>query len=602
MAREPLAGRIGALHALLLLVLLAGAWGIRELTSPTPFAHDTPSGPIDAASAWRLRRIALVLSNERLAQSDRFLSFPDEANSTDLPVFDELVAFATRVFVAGRGDVAGALDADEALLLSSARWGPVVATLWLLALFIFLRGSRAGPGLRPLIVTGLFACAPLCASAGRTGALRIELLIALVFVLAALSVRAVLRSRDPLDRLLHALLAGGISGVGLSLSPLFSIAIVAAWIAFLFEILAARGEERLERARAALLFWIAAALVGLIPAIGGPWFPATTGPVAGWIHLWQGLVLAGVLPYALLLARPDRPVSPRRWAWGLGVVGALAVIALVTGGVESDRTALILCALGWDRAGPRFEGIERLGPEVVWFAVFLVLVVRRELGQGLGERLFLATSGVLGGVAVLFHPPALAILAVPVGQALVHGSSRSPRLERGILILSITWCASLLAMDRARPDREGQALVGAAGWLRTQTEAPCSWNSVHVRPSWGVLTDGRAAPLVAWHGRRPCASPGARRNGEGGDWRRLEASLRASTAAELGAAARAAGIAYILLGPGSARRLARLGVRVEAIEALRGAPGRAIPGVTPLWSSSEDPETAVVLLGLVAPE
>ena len=100
-------------------------------------------------------------------------------------------------------------------------------------------------------------------------------------------------------------------------------------------------------------------------------------------------------------------------------------------------------------------------------------------------------------------------------------------------------------------------------------ESTGPWNSATAIQRGGVLCDGRAAPLVVWHGRRSTATGGAWRAGGPAGRRQLGHVLAAGDPAELAERARGLGLRYLVLGEESAERLARLGADPELFEALR---------------------------------
>jgi len=556
-------------RALVVLLVLLALFA-RESKSP----HDRDAGvaPLvtDPDSAWHLRRIALSLSASRLAQSDRFLSFPDAAGNTDLPVFDELMALLVRVLPVAGVTEEGAAPDEERLEGALRSVGPALAVIWLFFLYRLMRkGGGAGVG-ASLIALALIAFSPIAVEHGAPGRLHVEALAGVLFAIQLGALLAVWRCPDPMDRMLLSIVAGFVTGLGLATSPLFLAPLLAGWVAWVAITSNAVGEERQNSSRAALLFWICAMLVGQVTAIGGPWLPASSGPVAGWAELLQVVFLVGAAPLLLLLVVRHRPLPATSVRVGAAIAIPGLFVVLAAMGPEGSFGTVLLAALGRGvGSAPIGTSSTLLGPEILWVAVFLFALVRGVLAERGPETIFVSISGLLALVAALLHPPAVLFFAAPAGLALARILDRSLR-HRSVQIgaaLLLAWCASTAFSPIE--DRPGESFARAALWLRRQHPAPGPWNSATAIQRDGILCDERAAPLFAWYAHRACATTGARRAFTGGERGLLERVLTAPDEEELARRASVLGVRYLVLGPGSAESLSRLGADPDALESLR---------------------------------
>lgn len=549
---------------LVLLALCAREWGVFR-------SGEREVAPLvtDPDTAWHLRRASLALGSSRLAQSDRFLGFPDAVGSTDLPVFDELLALCARALTGGRIVEEGRPPDTERLESLLRGLGPVLAVAWLLLLYRLVR-KEGGAGVgASLVALAFFAFSPVAVELGGPGRLHVEVLAAPLFVLQLGSLLAVWRSEDPIDRMLLSIVAGFLTGLGLATSPLFIAPLLAGWAAWVVACVEATGEERRDSARAALLFWICAMLVGQVSAIGGPWLPASTGPVAEWAKLLQYLFLAGAAPLLLGLVAPRRSLPPRvvRLAVAVVLVGLLA--ALFAAGASGRHGTVLLAALGRGVGAPPLGAGGWLGPELVPAAVFLLALVRGTLAAPGPARIFVGTAGLLSLGAALLHPPAVLFFAAPAVLALAHTieSAWSRHPMRVGVALALAWC--VVAVLTPAADHAGERIARTGVWLRRARPPAGPWSSATAIQSDGILCDDRTAPLLAWYARRACASFGPRRAFEESEREVFERVLAAPDEDELARRASTLGLRYLVLAPGSAEAFARLGADPETIEALR---------------------------------
>ena len=579
----------GARWIALLAALLLGAWfGWRWSDTPVD-ARSGVAAVTDPDSAWRLRRTALAACTPRLAQVDGFVSFPESIGCVDLPVLDELLALAARLTLGKSLSPSPGLLDEQGLARFAAFLGPTVFGLWLLLLFGALRRGLGNSPLGSLGALLVIACAPLVVEAGRPGSLWTELFVACLLVVQVRVLLAVGRSTQALDRFTWAMVAGGVTGLGLATSPLFYLPLLAAWCAFLYAAAGAQGEERRDLVRAGLLFWLPAVVIGLVPSLGGPWVPAVEGPVSGWTEFLGDVALIGALPLVFMLWTP-KGAGGEAWQPRLVFVACLALVlaalpALVFGPGHAKGAALA-AALGQDISGPRVAVAFLGGPALIGVALLAATWSRRTravsaLPWATIPSLALELIGLLALVATLFEPRALLLLALPAGDAIARWiDAGSGRRALALVPAALLWGALDPAGDGRRElQAEALATIEAARWLRENSESPGPWSSVRGGANWGVLCDGRLAPLVAWYGRRPCAAPGSRRNGDPGGLVPWQRTLSAATDEELGQRLGFEGLRYVFFSPAGRVRLRRAGASGEALGVLSSWPA--------VWS--EDP-------------
>ncbi len=562
---------------------------------------------LDAESAWRLRRIGLAIESNRLAQVDGYGSFPGAAASMDLPLFDELVALLARGFSGGKVGSPGT-PLDEFGLQRLSLWiGPALTFLWLAAVFGLLRARTGVSRVAASLSLVAIGAMPIVMEAGRPGTIWIELFIALVFALQLRAICAVWSSSQPLDQFTNAMFAGVLGGIGLAASPIYLAPTAGIWLALVIVATRAEAAGRADLARAALLFWIATSLGGILPSIGGPWAPATGGPVAGWTDLWGTCAILGALPFVLLLWQQGEA-----WSGGLmraikgGAVTLLVVGVVVLGlmGPDHEQSALLFAALEWDAGGPwASESREALlvGGLTVLFAL-LSMMWRADGGpDSVASRTrvtMLCAGGATVGIASL-HPPLLLLFLVPL--ALVMGVSLDARGTggrvacfslAGLLIFSVSGVVGNL---EGRPQDERLDGLAAARWLRQNSRPTGPWNSVQAVHANGILTDPQLAALIIYHGQRACASWGVRRNGDLAGRFGLDEALESNSPEELSRQVRSLGISYLVLGPNSAASFARQGAPRGLIEALRVGEAELKSDFRTIWESGQDQERTRIL-------
>ncbi|MFT7668718.1 MAG: hypothetical protein ACI8X5_001416 [Planctomycetota bacterium] len=518
-------------------VLLLAGW-FAFAWSDTPIDPETGSYAIsDSESAWRLHRISLVLGTSRLAQVDTFDCFPEVRAVMDLPVYDELAGLAARLFVGKRAGGPNVPIDEQALQTFAAAIGPVLLLIFFAAVYSFLRSSLGSSRFAAFLALGYLAMMPVVIEAGRPGSLRIELFLALLFALQMKAVFAIWSAKQDLDRLMFAMLAGGVGSVGMATSALFVVPTIGIWTWFVFYGLSRSVDERAMLMRCALLFWITSAVGGILPAIGGPWVPATSGPIAGWTDLWGSCVLVGVVPL-VVLQRGSRRISEHTLVWFAGGFAAIVVLAgafmLYRMGPHHEKSALLMAALRGEFAFVFMTSVPLL---------LSVLMYRIE-----PDRRSLLLMGIAG-----------------VGM--------------------LGFCAAhLSSTEREEESLAAAQAVSAARWLCSNTEISGPWNSVHGGQSYGVLSAGWIAPLIANYARRPGTRAGFSCLGE--------ELVFSGTPREAVEAARDGGFRYMLIGPGD-----ESSARFPWLEELRSGERESLSGVRRVWQSERplDSKSFVIL-------
>ncbi len=563
----------------LLLGLVALVAGLGALSATAAPPRDPVSGErlvADAATAWRLRRVALSIATPRLEQVDSALTFPRPHDALDLPAHDELWALAARAVTAGAVGAPGEVVDRERLERLALALGPALGLVLLLGLHLFLR-QVAGAGAGALAGTLVGVGGPVALACAAPGVVRIELTAAVVLLAGLRVLLAALGSRSPVDRFTEAMIAGALFGLGLALSPLFLIPAAAALSAFLRAAARAPAGEREDLGRAFLLFWITTTLGGLLPALGGPWLPAAEGLVRGWTRLVSELALLGAVPFVLLRLAPERV---GRWLGGpagaLWPLALLVVSAVLLGlaGPDLARTAVLSASLGLDAGGPVHapDGFELAGVALV--ALACLGLRRREPGP---ERDLLAGLALLAVGAALVHPPALLLAAAPAGLG-VAASRWAPRAAGPWLAAGTAALALAFGLTGAgAPSPEAVAVARASRALRAALGPSPGMESPRPVQRGAVLCAPGVAPLVVWHAGRPCVTGGPARNGDPRGRREHEALLALERAAEVRAALRRERVGLVLLGPGQAEGAAPAALG-EAAPAGAITPAGAGPG------------------------
>ena len=588
---------------LLLVNWFAFAW------RTTPLDPQTDTGAIvDVQSAWRLRRIALSVDGTRLAQVDAFASFPDSVACVDLPLFDEVAGVALRLLLGWKSAGQGR-SIDERALLRFGSWvGPVGLGLWLLLLYSLLRGSlRASRG-ASLLALGFVGVAPIVVEAGRPGTIWIELFVALLAFVQLKTVLGLWQTKQPLDRLTSAMIAGGIGSLGLVLSPIYIVPTFAIWTALFAAAMNARGEERADLVRCTLLFWIATGVGGLLPAIGGPWVPVHEGPIAGWTSLWGYAFLLGIAPFLWMHWRSKEGLDARVANGVLAIAMVAGAFALYRMGPDHSWSALLFAAVGWDAAGPWADSFAGSALLALWSVPFLLVLVASRAGRESSawhpQEFLIACWGSAALAIAVLHPPLALLFAAPAayGIARLADHPRGFRFAIGLLSIAFVW-GGFVQFDSHRTlgsnsiggDDERLDGLSAARWLRANTRVSGPWNSVHAGQSWGVLCAPSMATVVAFHGRRPTTTFGRMRNGDPAGRHRVSELLGTTSAVGVVREARELGIEFVILSPVGVNELERHGAHRPALEALYDEPAAA--GASVVWESRPNGGGRILAVG-----
>ena len=414
---------------------------------------------------------------------------------------------------------------------------------------------------------------------GGPGRLYIEALAGLLAVAQFAALAPVWRVEEPLDRMFHAVLAGGITGLGLATTPLFAAFLLGAWVAFVCTVYRARGEERQNAARVAILFWITAALISQLPVLGGPWLPASEGPVAGWCEALRLVVMIGAVPLIIGLGAEGRVGGRPRTTIALVLALGTAGVIQVSGGFDAEPASALLAALRPTWGGEGGSDLLR-GPAILWAGLFLLGLARDRAGPA-AERVFISVTGLATLLVAALSPPATVLFAGPAALSLARRLQSSNSALRGGLLCTVLllWSGLGLASRPDSGDRDrDREIARAARWLRENTEPPGPWNSATAVQTWGVACSDSAAPLVVWYGRRPVAP------------------LAAGGLETLAGSARARGLRYLLLESEATDK----GGWPAEFEALRRAGESLPPGFSVAWTPAGDPPPGLVWIDLVS--
>lgn len=600
------------LAALLLVPLLLVVFLSRQGAGPR-LAQRAPDAPLESAlvdpqSAWLARRVSLAISAGRLAQSDRFLSHPTATALLEPPLFPTLLAMAGSALLGERGEGA---PPDERRLEGFLRGvGPLLALALALAAFTAARrgGSRAGGGCG-LLTLAAIGLSPAAWRLGLPGVLALEHWAALLFALQAWLCRWAWSARESLDRMQGALLAGIVTGLGLSSTPLFVIPTLAAWVGGLFASYSAPAEERRDHARAGLLFSIAALCLANLPVLEGPWQAAPEGPVLESAQLASGFLLLGVLAFAPCfvgrLGASCRPSNALALGAALGL-GLVLLVLLEHGGSGPARPlaaslGLVRLPSGERVATSRGDWLLDLWP---WLALGALAVLARRDRAWSGERVYLVLGAALATLAAALHRPAAVLALLPLAlladEWMCAGVVQRVRGARaaGSALLALAFASCVLALAREFRMRRSQAvphagieLVRALRWLRENSEPSGSWNSTGAVQSYALLTDGALAELAPYHARRPVLGTSVRAAGDARGQRAAWEILGAADPAELVRAAHEAGARYLVVraapsgwdgGRGPGWRALASGAMVEGLRLLHSVESEGPEGPAPV--------------------
>jgi hypothetical protein len=542
-----------------------------------------PSRIADPEASSRARRVVLGLAARGFPQSDRYLSHPAGAAFPDPPLFDAALGFAARAFLgqaAERGPDGGPDEPALEAILSQV--GPALFLLLLVALAFALRGE-SGAGL-PLAVAVLVLSPELWRSCA-AGRLEVGACAAMLLALQIGLLGPAWRARESLDRLLAALLAGLVTGIGLACTPLFTGAALGAWGGLCLHTASASGSEARDRARAGLIFALSAFLPAQIPALEAAWRSIPRNPAGEWGALTSSGLLLGCLPFGLAMLPREGTRLPRRalpWLCALLALALVALVILAPPGAGPARPLRAALRLESGPAGPELQlalapPLALLGA-ALWIAALLT-AGRRELARLSGpERLHLWVAIGLGALATLFHPGAglLFLLPVAVLQAQSLAARTVPRRAAAALTILALLVGALratreLSLDLEREDR--LALLQSLRWLREETPAPGAWTAAGAGQDYGVLSEPELSAYLPYHARRPAFATDVRSCADPEAQARVRAVLELEDGLELALRARRLGARYLLLRAGSPLHARLSPLEGRGLERVHPAPG-----------------------------
>lgn len=491
----------------------------------------------DPETCQHLRRIELGIAADRVPEVDRFVNHPFGGEIPTLPFFDTLIAgFSQRFQRSLAGEVALSYVEEASLEDLCVQLSPILGLLATLCVFWTVSSLASGPRRTQSAVLAacVFAFHPAAIACSSAGILDGAVLAASI---AALLVRCTvrsLRSEAMPTALLDALIAGGLSGLLMSVSGTGAFVYAAVWLGFFVNVVRKRGEQRASALRAAIFFAAVAAFVARMPLAEGPWEAASGSTMQNFSAGVSMLVLFSLAPFIVVMLMGED--TKKRLFRTACFIAGLAVMAWqvpdlwkqlgpavrwFVNGRAAIATAMpsfasVFAGSALDIAGALVGGL-------VLFAALVVLRARRDDPA----RIVLSAFGLLTFALALCVRGAMPIfvvaLAVCVGAAFDAATSEdAPTRGRVPLVGAVALAAVLVvaafAPTLARVDsaqrEERIAFVAGLRWMRANTPSGGPWNSPQSTATWGVLSTVADGPLVQYHARRPAlVSPSAALSG-----------------------------------------------------------------------------------------
>jgi hypothetical protein len=487
----------------------------------------------DPETCSHLRRIELGIAGDRVPETDRFVNHPFGGEVPALPFFDMLVAGISQRFQRSPSGEAALAYVDEASLEDlCVQLSPILGLLATLCVFWAASNLASGPrktqaAVLAALVFALHPAAIACSSAGILDAAVLAASITAVLVRCA--VRS-LRSETMPTSLLDALIAGGLSGLLMSVTAAGGFVYAAVWLGFFANVLRQREEQRKNALRAGLFFAAVAAFVARMPLAEGPWEAASGSTMQGFSSGVSMLVLYSLAPFIILILMGED--ARQRMFRTACFIGGLAVMAWqlpelwkqlapalrwFANGRAAITTAMpstgsVFGGSALDIAGAIVGGI-------VFLAAWTVLRKQRpDPAQlvlfALGAFTFVLALAVRGAM-----PLFVVALALSVGAAFDAATSdeapvqnRAPIFGAIALIVVLAVAGFVPTLRRADPALREERIAFVAGlrWMRANTVSSGPWNSPQSSAAWGVLSTVADGPLVQYHARRPAlVSPSA---------------------------------------------------------------------------------------------
>ena len=531
--------------ALVLVLILVGAFVQREATKPGYLA---PGSTADAEAwlvddpdaAYHLRRVQLALASGEVSDTDRYLNHPTGSPIPWPPFADGLFGLVAKFTTDGNGTSAehvelGGYDENqiEAVLVHLP---PVLGALTCLAIFgaVWVLAERGRSRIWCAVFGAwIYAAFPLAVWYGGVTRLDHHVVIALLLALHLMFITLSLRAEKSIDALSFGLAAGLVAGMAIATWLASGIFVGIAGIAFFLRAAGPDQERSVFGARAALLYFAAAAGVTLIPAADSAWNALQPGSL---INLTSGVPRAlgcALIPFAViafLRGRKGGSTNSRFLAAGLGVFLLAATLFLAPGFVEgvregfrwASRENLFMDVVAESRPLDSADLVfNKLSYLALLFPVAWLYLLPSALpsSPSSAERAHLVLLALVMAVMAIGQQRFGNTLAIPFACTLALAFNQAARqfaetrvrtlVLAGMGAASLALVPSVLSVFQTTDDEyrdlsewRGE-VIGGLRWMRTNTPSPGPWNAPHHPQDYGVLSSWGLGHLIEYHARRP---------------------------------------------------------------------------------------------------
>ncbi len=531
--------RLAAVLALAL--IMAGAFSLREAAAPGYQVEDPRTGETtwlvdDPDAAYHLRRVELALVSGRVPGSDRYLNHPTGSAIPWPPFSDAMFALVASALAdeaaAGKSnsELGGYDEASiEAVLVHLP---PLFGALICLAVFAAIWSLCDRSSTRTwcaLFGAFLYACTPIAIWYGGVTRIDHHVVIALLLAIHTAMVTWSLRAKKSVDAMTFAIAAGIVAGMSIASWLAAGIFVGVTGIAYFMRALAADEERAQSGARAAILYFTAAAGITVIPAANSAWNAIQPGSL---INLTNGVprgLFAAIIPFVVIVfvrRRTSASSSSRTIAGVVAVVVFGISLALLPGFLSgaqeglrwASRENLFMDVVAESRPLDSIELLlSKLTPlallfPLAWLGLFPSAVRSAERAH------LVLLAGVLAVMTMgqqrfgnAFAIPFACVCAVAlhdVARRFADTVLRKAALV-GMAAAALSVLPSARSVFQTTPDEyrdlaewRGEVVRGLR-WMRTNTPSPGPWNAPDHPQDYAVLSSWGLGHMIEYHARRP---------------------------------------------------------------------------------------------------
>ncbi len=505
-------------------------------------AHRVPAGAaLPSGSAWlvddpdacyHLRRVSVGLSSGEIPGYDRFLNHPAGSPVPWPSFFDAaLTAVAERLGGVDRQGRVSEGRVDAVLVQIPPILGLLVCLAVAAAVPVFA-GAGAAAWLGAVMAALFVATTPIGVWYSSTARIDHHVATALFLALMLLATAFSLRARDPSDAMLGALLSGLLAGFSMLIWLASASFVLICALGFFAASLVGGAEETGRARRSGLLFFLAAAVVVLVPAEHSAWNAVEPNTLVNLSRAVPRALLAGTVPF-LALALAARLGWSQLLAFGAAVVATALLVALLPGFADGLREGVDWASrensfmAQVEESRPLFDGPGGwLGVAVdlgwaAYLAPILVLGLTLAAWRGAHSLVLLLALGL----AILFTisqrrfgNSASVPLAIATGTLITTGlrSGGMARLGSLGLTLGVLISSAVTWSGYAKPTTEELADLADWRWhriaglqaLRSASPWPGSFDQAELMQSYGVLSGWGLGHPIEHHGRRATIATG----------------------------------------------------------------------------------------------